>query len=55
MSSERSDDAIGFFSENAELFHGLYRAQPEFLERVQIWGALLDRYATPGGSALDMG
>jgi SAM-dependent methyltransferase len=56
MSSERSDDAIGFFSKNAELFHGLYRAsQPEFLERVQIWGALLDRYATPGGSALDMG
>jgi hypothetical protein len=30
MSSERSDDAIGFFSQNAEMFHGLYRATPEF-------------------------
>jgi SAM-dependent methyltransferase len=56
MSSDGGNDAIGFFSERAEDFHELYRAQPEFfLERVQIWSELLDRYATPAGSALDMG
>lgn len=37
------------------MFHEFYRATPEFLERVQIWSELIDRYATPAGSALDMG
>lgn len=55
MSEQRSDDAVGFFSENAQMFHDLYRGQPEFHERVRVWNALLDRHATRGGSSLDMG
>src|SRR5262245_6978599 len=51
----RSDDAVGFFSENAKMFHDLYRAQPEYLERIEVWNGLLDRYAKKGGSALDLG
>ncbi|HVW30876.1 MAG TPA: methyltransferase domain-containing protein [Polyangiaceae bacterium] len=55
MSVHRNGDAVGFFSENAEMFHDLYRAQPEYLERVRIWNGLLDRHATPGGTSLDLG
>lgn len=55
MSAERNGDAVGFFSENAKMFHELYRAQPEYLERIRIWNALLDRYAKAGGTSLDMG
>lgn len=55
MSVDRNGDAVGFFSENAEMFHDLYRAQPEYLERVRIWNGLLDRHARPGGTSLDLG
>jgi SAM-dependent methyltransferase len=55
MTSPGSDDAVGFFSENAAMFHDLYQKQPEFHERVSIWNELLDKYANPRGTALDMG
>jgi len=55
MNQQSQDDAVGFFSQNAKHFHDLYKAQPEYHERVSIWNALLDRYVTPGGLSLDMG
>ncbi len=49
------DNAIGYFSHNAREFDDLYR-QPGFsADRVDIWHALLDRYATPGGMSVDLG
>ena len=50
-----AEDAIGFFSDNAQQFHGLYEATPEFRERSQLWQSLLDRYAPRNGLSLDMG
>jgi 2-polyprenyl-3-methyl-5-hydroxy-6-metoxy-1,4-benzoquinol methylase len=55
MTEEEPDDAVGYFSAGAQQFQRLYRDQPEFHERVRIWNALLDRYATRGGLSLDMG
>jgi 2-polyprenyl-3-methyl-5-hydroxy-6-metoxy-1,4-benzoquinol methylase len=50
------DDAIGYFSHNAREFDELYRLQPGFYEeRLAIWRALLDKYATPGGTLVDLG
>jgi 2-polyprenyl-6-hydroxyphenyl methylase/3-demethylubiquinone-9 3-methyltransferase len=48
-------DAVGFFHDNAQMFDGLYQGQPEFHERVRLWNQLIDRYALPGGTFLDLG
>ncbi len=55
MADNEAKDAVGFFSENAQHFHDLYRGQPEFHERLELWGRLIDRYAPRGGFALDLG
>jgi 2-polyprenyl-3-methyl-5-hydroxy-6-metoxy-1,4-benzoquinol methylase len=54
MTTGGPGDAVGFFHENAQMFHGLY-GQPEYQERVRVWNKLLDRYAVSGGLALDLG
>ena len=47
MKEEQTGDAVHYFSEHAQQFQALYRAQPEFYEdRVRLWHQLLDRYAT---------
>ena len=48
-------EAVRLFSETAEQFHGYYRDNAEFHERLEVWGELLDRYAPPSGLSLDMG
>jgi SAM-dependent methyltransferase len=55
MTGQNSNDAVGFFSNNVQEFHGLYRGQAEFHERVRVWQELLDRYAVRDGLSLDMG
>src|SRR5262245_32401969 len=55
MSPAELSDAVNWFSEHAEAFHGLYTDQPQFVERLQVWHDVLDRYARPGALALDMG
>jgi 2-polyprenyl-3-methyl-5-hydroxy-6-metoxy-1,4-benzoquinol methylase len=56
MKEESTGDAVRYFSQNAQEFEELYRAQPEFYEdRVRLWHQLLDRYATRDGHSIDMG
>jgi SAM-dependent methyltransferase len=56
MKEEHAEDAVRYFSENAQQFQELYRAQPAFYEdRVRLWHHLLDRYASRDGLSIDMG
>jgi 2-polyprenyl-6-hydroxyphenyl methylase/3-demethylubiquinone-9 3-methyltransferase len=55
MKDETSGDPVNFFAKNAEEFHGMYRTAPEFLERLDVWHDLLDRFGKRGGLSLDMG
>ncbi|HLZ22624.1 MAG TPA: methyltransferase domain-containing protein [Ktedonobacterales bacterium] len=56
MNEENAGDAVRYFSDNAQQFTQLYRAQPEFYaDRVRLWHQLLDRYAARGGRSIDMG
>ena len=55
MKEASAKDAVGYFGDNVEEFHGLYRSSPGFQERLEVWDVLLRRYVTPGGFALDFG
>lgn len=55
MVEERPRDAVTHFSGYVEQFNALYRDRPDFDERLAIWHQLLDTYATPGGTAIDIG
>jgi 2-polyprenyl-3-methyl-5-hydroxy-6-metoxy-1,4-benzoquinol methylase len=55
MKDTPTADAVGHFSENVAAFHEYYRNNPEFHERLEVWRALLDRYALRDGVSLDMG
>ena len=48
-------DAADFHDRNAAAFLAQYGSDPDFAERLQVWTALLDRHAVPGGRALDLG
>jgi len=48
-------DAVAFHSQIATDFHASYRDDPNRLERVRIWNALLDRYARNAKFAYDIG
>jgi len=50
-----SADAVGYFAQNAERFHDLYKQTAEFQSRLRLWYALLERYAVRDGLAVDMG
>ena len=52
---QNSTDAIGHFSNYVAQFDAYYQQRPEFEERMALWGGLLDKYAVPGGTAIDMG
>ncbi len=49
------DNAVGYFSHNAREFDDLYRQRGFSEGRVEIWRGLIDKYALPGGSAVDLG
>jgi len=55
MTHDKPESAVGFFSDNAKEFRDMYRAQPEFHERLELWRGLLDRYAVADGFSVDMG
>jgi ubiquinone/menaquinone biosynthesis C-methylase UbiE len=55
MTDDTSDDAINHFSGRVKEFDAYYQNRDEFIERHRLWTGLLDKYATPGGLALDMG
>ncbi len=55
FAEDTPDDAIKHFSGRVKEFDAYYEERDEFLERHRLWTALLDKYATPGGLALDMG
>jgi 2-polyprenyl-3-methyl-5-hydroxy-6-metoxy-1,4-benzoquinol methylase len=55
MKEDTSDDAIKHFSGRVKEFDAYYEERDEFVERHRLWTALLDKYVTPGGLALDMG
>jgi 2-polyprenyl-3-methyl-5-hydroxy-6-metoxy-1,4-benzoquinol methylase len=55
MMHDKPEDAVGYFSDNAKEFRDMYRAQPEFHERLELWRGLLDRFAVPDGFSVDMG
>jgi SAM-dependent methyltransferase len=48
-------DAVVFHSEIASQFHASYRSDSNRLERVKVWGELLDRYANGATLAYDVG
>jgi 2-polyprenyl-3-methyl-5-hydroxy-6-metoxy-1,4-benzoquinol methylase len=55
MTPDKPASAVGFFSDHAKEFRDMYRAQPEFHERLELWRGLLDRYAVADGFSVDMG
>lgn len=55
MKRNLTDDAVQHFSTVVRDFHALYDESPAFRERFDIWRDILDRRATHGGLALDMG
>jgi 2-polyprenyl-3-methyl-5-hydroxy-6-metoxy-1,4-benzoquinol methylase len=55
MKQATAKDAVGYFGDNVEQFHDLYRSSPGFQERLEVWDVLLKRYVTPGGLSLDIG
>jgi 2-polyprenyl-3-methyl-5-hydroxy-6-metoxy-1,4-benzoquinol methylase len=55
MREDTPDEAIKHFSDRVKEFDAYYEERDEFVERHRLWTTLLDKYATPGGLALDMG
>lgn len=55
MAENHTEDAVSHFSGHAREFHAYYRDRPDFQERLDLWGRLLDKYRTPGGLSIDMG
>ena len=52
---QASQDAVAYFSENAQQFDSLYQTIPEFAQRLTLWRALIDRYSSPATLTLDIG
>lgn len=55
MRDAPKNDIFDFFSGISEDFARKYQRAPDFQERFRVWTALLDRYMTPGGLAVDVG
>jgi SAM-dependent methyltransferase len=49
------DDGVSFYSKIAPDFHASYASDPNRLERMQVWGQFLDRYAKGASFAYDIG
>jgi SAM-dependent methyltransferase len=52
---EDNREAVNHFSSTVRQFDAYYRDRPDFEERLPVWHRLLDKYARPGGTAIDMG
>ena len=52
---QTSRDAVAYFSDNALQFDALYQSSPDFVYRLALWGALIDRYSAPANLTLDVG
>jgi 2-polyprenyl-3-methyl-5-hydroxy-6-metoxy-1,4-benzoquinol methylase len=55
MKRASTDDPVAHFSNIAREFHALYDQSEAFRQRLRVWRGILDRRATRGGLALDMG
>jgi SAM-dependent methyltransferase len=51
----RPDDGVSFYSRIAPQFHASYGTDPNRIERLQVWGRFLDRYAAGAQFAYDIG
>lgn len=49
------DDGVSFYSKVAPDFHASYAFDPNRIERMQVWGQFLDRYAKGARFAYDIG
>ena len=51
-----ADSATGWHSEHASLFDDRYKKSKRFIERFNLWSALIAKYSPPGGgTAFDIG
>src|SRR5262245_23948735 len=53
--TQKPTDAVAHFSGYVRQFDAYYQQRPEFEERMALWSGLLDKYAVPGGTSIDMG
>jgi len=53
--SAPAQDGVSFYSDIAPDFHASYDSDPNRIERMQIWGRFLDRYAARARFAYDIG
>lgn len=55
MNNKNNTKVIQFFNDTAREFSANYNNNPDFKERYQILTGLLNKYATAGSTALDLG
>ena len=50
-----SHDTLNYFSEISQQFADSYKNSPDFLERVEKWAGVIQRFAPNVGTAIDLG